>query len=556
MSHTPQAEQAPDPAPATGLAAVEALLAPFARSDAPGLVVGIARKGKLLLRRGYGLASVELGVANTPATRMRIGSTSKHFACLAALLLAEEGKLNLDAGIRGILPELPPLEGEPTLRMLMSHTGGYRCYLDLGFIADGVAIKPKGVALAVQARQIGVNFRPGTQMIYCNGGYQLLSQAIERASGLPYDRFVEARIFAPLGLHDTRSVASDFEIHHGLATLHVPLPDGGWRRGIFPSEELRGDGGLISTVGDMLRWLEHLRSPHKRVGSAETWRQMTTPARLADGTLLPYALGLMVHRYRGADVIHHAGSVVGGSSQMITVPSHALDIIVMNNGALANPTELAWKVIDALLDAELGPAVERADAAAYGPMIGARYFAPASGRVLGFAEVGGKLGLSFCETPATALAVDGTELVSPLQERAYGPLALAANEMACPKGEAPVSISLREGGSRERFERLPAAPPAPAVAGAALLGRYRARDLDADAEVRLHDDQLVLCVFGRHGVNRMTLQPLSNDVFGWRIAEAALPLMGVLCVDRAGGGVTGFRVNSPRTRRLHFARVG
>src|SRR3954464_11816074 len=90
-----------------GVAAFDDIFATVNRSDAPGLVVGVAQQGRPVYRRGFGLASVELGVANTPWTRMRIGSTSKHFPCLAALLLAEEDKLDIDAGIRRYVPELP-----------------------------------------------------------------------------------------------------------------------------------------------------------------------------------------------------------------------------------------------------------------------------------------------------------------------------------------------------------------------------------------------------------------------------------------------------------------
>ncbi|MCA3800299.1 serine hydrolase domain-containing protein, partial [Burkholderia sp.] len=92
---------------------LDALFARFNKCDEPGLVVAVAHQGEVLYRRGFGMASLEHGVANTPATRLRIGSTSKHFTCLAALLLAEDGKLDIDAGIRTYLPELPLLAGDP-----------------------------------------------------------------------------------------------------------------------------------------------------------------------------------------------------------------------------------------------------------------------------------------------------------------------------------------------------------------------------------------------------------------------------------------------------------
>src|SRR5579862_9727210 len=294
----------------TGVAALDDLFQPLLRSDLPGIVVGVAVKGEPVYRKGFGLASIEHGVANTPWTRMRIGSTSKHFACLAALLLVEEGKLDIDVDVRTYLPELPKVEPAPTLRQFMTHTSGLRDYLDVGFLASGMTIKPKGVGLATQVRQGGVNYVAGEKMIYNNGGYHLLSLVIERVSGMPFEQFLKERIFDPLKMVDTRSVPSDFEIHRGTATLHVPQPDGSFRRGIFPTEEVRGEGAIVSTIDDMLAWLAHLRGPHT-VGSEASWAQMTTPARLSNGLTCKYALGLMVDQYRGVDVVHHGGTVIG-----------------------------------------------------------------------------------------------------------------------------------------------------------------------------------------------------------------------------------------------------
>eukprot|EP01034_Spumella_vulgaris_P044516 gene44516-55381_t len=332
----------------TGVAALDDLFAVANRSDAPGLVVGVAQHGETVYRRGFGLASVELAVANTPWTRMRIGSTSKHFTCLAALLLAEEGRLDLDASVRLYVPELPALNGEPTLRQLMNHTGGYRCYLDIGFLADSMAIKPLGQALAAQLRQREANFAPGEKFIYNNSGYHLLSIVIERIGGMPFEAFLAERIFKPLGMQDTVSVPSDFEIHRGMATMHVAQPDGGYKRGIFPTVEVRGEGAMISSIDDMLRWLSHLRGP-KRVGSESSWAQMLALARLNNGVEVPYALGLMRHLYRGVEVVHHAGGVIGGTCQMLTVPSHALDIVIMTNGAPVNAMDLSKRVVDIML---------------------------------------------------------------------------------------------------------------------------------------------------------------------------------------------------------------
>jgi len=535
----------------SGIAALDGIFQAVNKSDAPGLVVGIARGGRPLYRRGFGLASIELGVANTAWTRMRIGSTSKHFTCLAALLLVEEGKLDINAGVRTYLPELPPLKGEPTLRQFMTHTSGYRCYLDAGFLSDGLAIKPKGIALGVQTRQSDVNFAPGEMMLYNNGGYHMLSLVIERVSGVPFERFLEERIFKPMAMFDTKSVPSDFEIHPNMATLHVAQPDGNWRRGIFPTEEVRGEGAMISTVDDMLRWLAHLRTPDT-VGTDETWRQMTTPAILADGAVSTYALGLMVHDYRGVRVIHHAGGVIGGACQMITVPAHELDIIIMTNGAPVNPTELAYKVIDALLgDEVLGQREERASIDRFKSLLGKRYYSPSTGFVCCFADAGGKFGLSILNGAPIPLRDEGEALRIGFEDSAMGPFKFVTTDLA-DQPEPPASIAMSESGCLRTLELLP--DVLPPLAGAALKGRYHSPDLGAEATITAEDDKLKLRIFGAFAINELDIEPVTAEVFN--VAHPSHPqLRMVLTANPQKEAIRGFRIDSGRTRNMRFHRV-
>ncbi|MFJ9990168.1 serine hydrolase domain-containing protein [Pseudomonas putida] len=536
----------------SGTTALDALFQAVNRSDAPGLVAGVAQHGKTLYRRGFGLASVELGVANTPGTRMRIGSSSKHFTCLAALLLAEDGKLDPDASVRRYIPELPQLDAEPSLRQLMTHTGGYRCHLDLGFIANGMAIQPEGFGLAMQLRQSAANFAPGESALYCNSGYHLLSQVIARVSGMPFEQFLQTRIFTPLGMLDTALVPSDLQIHRAMATLHLAQADGRWQRGIFPSEEVLGEGGIISTLDDMLLWLAHLRNP-KILGSAATWVQMTTLATLENGTTLPYALGLMRHDYRGVEVIHHAGGVIGGSSQLLTVPSHELDVVIMTNGALVNPIALANQIVDLLLGDVLGPPASKPSTERFQALVGTRYHAPGDGRVISFADAGGTLGLSFLNSPALPLTDSGDALCIGFQTLAVGPLSVPVGQLD-DRQQAPASLTFSEGGQGAVFERLPEPPPSVAQAGAALVGHYHCLDLDADAWVRFDGQTLNLHVHGALGVSIMPLEALGTEVFGMKSQVPALSLFGIINLERQEGRVTGFSLDTLRTRHLHFQR--
>jgi CubicO group peptidase (beta-lactamase class C family) len=537
--------------------ALDALVAPHARSDAPGFVIGVSHQGRVLLRRGVGMASLEHGVANTTATRMRIGSATKQFACLAVALLAEDGRLELDDPVYRFVPEVPYPLGVPTLRQLMSHTGGLRCHIDLASVAAGLEIQPRGTAMATMKRQAGANFAPGSAQIYCNSGYHLLSVVVDRVAGMPFERFLAERIFLPLGMRDTECLPSDMDLRAGMATLHVPSPEGlagRWRRGIFVSDEVRGEGGMVSTVDDMLAWLAHLRTAPRRVGSEATWQAMMTPAALDNDLVMPYALGLFITRYRGLDLVYHTGAMLGGTCQVLTVPAHALDIVVITNGAPVSPAALAKQVIDTVLaDHVSGPATPKlAGMRRFGPLKGTAW-CDDDGIVVGFDDVGGQLGISYlCSPPAPLLRDEGPRLRVAMEDAGLGPFEFAfADLRSGGAGKAPRRLTLMDCGRAVTLRRLPARAPSVAALTARLAGRYRSDELDADIVIALEADKLVMRLAGRHGFATVDLQPLAEDLLRMAWRDEKPPTMGSLKVDADGG----LRINTFRTRGLRLQRV-
>jgi D-aminopeptidase len=534
---------------------LDALFLGANRSDAPGLVVGVAHQGQVIYRRAFGLASIEHGVANTPRTRMRLASITKHFTCLAALLLAEEGKLDLDAPASKTLPELPALQGMPTLRQFMTHTSGYRCFMDMAYVS-GVAKLDKGRGLAMQFRQTDVNFAPGDSQLYNNGGYELLSEAIARASGTSFEQFMRGRLFRPLGMVDTESVPNDMMIVPGIATFHAMGPDGSWQRGITPIDDNRGAGAIVTTVDDMLRWMAHLRGPARVVGSESTWQQMLTVATLNNGQVTPYACGLNRHLYRGVEVIHHGGGLTGVGTQMVTVPAHGLDIIVMTNGAMVNPVQMGWDIIDALLGEHLvGSAVPMAKSEPYQHLFGARYHGT-SGMLYGFGDAGGMLGLSFLNSPPLPILRDRGEVIGfRMEEAGLGPVEIRVADLApAPDGGAPAELVVTETGTSERFKLLPATAPTASVASKSLLGRYRCHDLNADAQIAFEGEQLVLRIFGSLAGRPFAIQPYSDAAFGLTALDPMMPGFHAMTIEAPSSRVESFRVSAGRARRLQFVR--
>lgn len=538
---------------------LDALFQAWNRSDAPGLIVGVAHQGVPIYRRGFGLASIEHGTTNTPQTKMRIGSTSKHFAALAALLLAEDGKLDIDAPLRTCLPELTGPAGAPTLRQLMNHTGGLRDPYDLPAIllCRGFPFMLfDGAGLELSQRFTSANAAPGERMVYNNNGYHLLSRAIERVSGMGFADVLKQRILGPLGMGDTQLLPSDMTMVPGIASFHQPQPDGSYRRGIYPSEELLGSGGMVSTIDDMLRWLAHLRGS-KKVGSASSWQQMLEQPRYSSGALGDYCFGLTREHYRGVELVHHAGATLGCNTQMLTVPAHGLDIVIIFNRMDSNPSALALKVIDAVLtDAVLSPVIAPVSAEGREDLIG-RWFSPTSRRLFDIVShpVEG-------QAPVLALSVhqqvmgvlkstdSGLRMTSP----AHGAIEVLLPASA---GSQPEQLDFTDSGHLERFTRLPDTGSAAADLAAEIVGDYHYDDLDRRVSMILEDGVLYLDLHPDYGQSRLRLEIISADVCGLKLTGSfpiPVPTAGSLSIERAQGLVTGLWLNSARTRNLWLRR--
>ncbi|MFK0378687.1 serine hydrolase domain-containing protein [Pandoraea sp. NPDC090278] len=535
-------------------ARLDAHLARFNKSDAPGLVVGVARDGRALYRKGFGMTSLEHGVANTPATRMRIGSTSKHFACLAALLLAQDGKLDIDAGVRTYLPEVPVPAGEPTLRQLMTHTSGYRCYLDLSVITQGIAAIGRGMPLEIELRQQDVNFPPGERMMYCNGGYHLLSQIVARVSGMSFEQFLDARIFRVMDMNDTESVGDDLRIRPRMATQHVPDGEGGYLRGLFPSLDVLGEGGIVSTIDDMLRWAAHLRRPD-RLGSPETWREMLTMPKYSSGETGIYALGLMRTPYRNVETIHHAGGVFGGTCQMLTVPSHALDIVLMSNGASVDPVGLATEIVDIVLgDEVLGPPRQAAEPVSANPGLVGKYLSTEPLQLVEIVERDGAFYAAPYNQPHPPQPLIADERGYRIDDGAGARMRIVPHERSA-SGDVP-AIDFVESGHVITLSRHEGTPPVETLGIDGMCGRYFSHDADAHAVVSMEDGTLTLSIRGATGNVRYRLNALTRDVWTFEPADASALSAGTVLVERSEDKASRLSLSTSRTRGLAFSRIG
>jgi CubicO group peptidase (beta-lactamase class C family) len=314
----------------------------------PGCAVGIARGGRTVLERGYGMADIIGDRPITPATILESGSVAKQFTATAVLLLMQDGKLSLEDDARKYLPELPEYGRPITVRHLLTHTSGLREWSNLmawqGW-PRGTRVHTQSDVFDVITRQRALNYPVGDHYSYTNSGFLLLRTLVERVSGKSFVQFTTERIFTPLGMTHTRWRDDYTTLVPGLAQAYGRAPDG-WHLNM-PFDNVIGAGGLLTTVGDWLVWNEALTK--KSLGAA-VGDSITRQMKLTSGLEIQYALGLMVMRYRGLREIAHSGSTAGYSTFLARYPDQDnLSIAVMCNSAGSNATAFTHAIVDALV---------------------------------------------------------------------------------------------------------------------------------------------------------------------------------------------------------------
>lgn len=322
--------------------AIGGFLTSLAQPGQPGLAIGIAHNGKVLFEGTAGLADIESRRPLTPAIGMAIGSTTKHMASLAFLLLCERGRATVDDTVGRYLPHMPSHVRAITIAQLMGHLSGLRDVAELSMLFDGFEQQIElGVILQGYGDVASVDAPPGTRWSYNNGGYLLLSTVLERAWDAPLETVLKDRIFSPAGLESTWLQRFDADASV-IRAKHYHASDATFVRTRRSIEGL-GQGGITASPRDLLRWLGQFAAP--MVGDARSWRYLTTPMRLSNGTPSGYGAGIRLGRYRGLRIMHHPGAVPGGNAQMLRVPDLDLDIVVLANRQDLSAIEIANQLL-------------------------------------------------------------------------------------------------------------------------------------------------------------------------------------------------------------------
>ncbi len=318
--------------------AIDSILADYAAPDGPGASVVVVRNGRVAAQRNYGLADVEARSPVTDRTNFRLASLTKQFTATAILLLAKDGKLDLDEAIGPILPELPPPARGVTVRQLLTHTSGLRAYED--FVPDSQTRQVHDHEVpSLIAHADSAYFPPGTAFRYSNTGYALLSLIVEERSGLPFARFLHGRIFAPLGMDSTVAYEAGVSTVPRRAFGYSRGPNGFRRTDQSSTSAVLGDGGIYTSIHDLLLWNRALDG--RTLVDAAAQRSAWTPARLRDGLATEYGFGWFVTHDDLGTKLWHNGETRGFTNGIVKYPDRGITVIVLTNRTGGAPWDLA-----------------------------------------------------------------------------------------------------------------------------------------------------------------------------------------------------------------------
>ncbi|MBY8822915.1 serine hydrolase domain-containing protein [Sphingomonas colocasiae] len=516
----PSVAAAADPAPD-----IDRLFANW-KSGTPGCAVGIGRKGQPDMVRAYGDADLEHGIGIDANTVIEAGSSSKQFTAAAVLRLAERGQVALTDDVRKYLPELPDYGHAITIDHMLNHTSGLRDWGGVQIIAGWprtTRIYTMDDVLRITVRQKSLNFVPGTRYSYTNTGYNLLALIVERVSGKSLADYSRAEFFEPLGMTHTGWRDEFRRIVKNRAIAYVPSTEGYIQR--MPFENAYGNGGLLTTAGDLLRWNAALSEG--RLGAFVT-KGLETRAMLRSGQEVNYARGLIVGEYRGYREVAHPGATAGYTAWLGRYPQAGLSIALLCNAADIDATGLAHGIANLFL-----PPIPSSVASSARPSV--RQVAPeglfveeATGMPLMLKSEAGKLMLA------------GQGELKPVSETEY------RAEGTVLRFDGRGGFTLRdEFGAISHYRSVAGSAPS-GTELARFAGDYTSDEAEAAYSVTLREGQLTMALRGRPD-EAFPLTPAYRDAF--TIADTLVRFR------RDGqGAISGLSVGNERVWDLRFAR--
>jgi CubicO group peptidase (beta-lactamase class C family) len=333
----------------------------LASSGAPSASIAVVRDGNLVYANAYGRARLDPPAPATPAMRYSIGSISKQFTATAILLLAEEGRLTLDDPVERWVPGLTRGR-DVTIRQLLSMTSGYQDFWPQDYVMPPMLEPITASGILQEWGKKPLDFDPGTRWQYSNTNYVIAGLIVEKAAGMPLLDFLTRRVFGPLGMTtvaDTDNAPlgpDDPERYRRFAlgpARPAPKEGKGW---MFAA------GELAMTATDLAKWDISLMK--RTVLKPESYKQLESEVRLANGVGTGYGLGVSLSLANGRRRVSHGGEVSGFTATNDVYPDDGVAVIALTNiDANAASSQITDRIARLVFDAEDPGAVKAVDQA-------------------------------------------------------------------------------------------------------------------------------------------------------------------------------------------------
>jgi CubicO group peptidase (beta-lactamase class C family) len=309
----------------------------------------VAKDGKIILSKGYGMANYELDVPNTTSAKFKLASISKQFTAMGIMQLQERGLLSVNDPLSKFIPDFPH-GNEITLHHLLTHSSGIFSYTSLPDW-NTLKIQPTNPAAIIElVKTKPLEFTPGKKFSYSNSGYVILTYIIEKVSGKTYEEFMQENIFKPLGMNESgyahnstilKKRASGYSKDNGILKNAAYLDMSG------PS----GAGGLYSTVEDMYKWDRALYTEkliHKK--SLDAMMQSHMPCTTEGECKEHYGYGFIINRDCDLLCITHEGGIDGFSTNIIRYVDNNIAIIILSNFDFSSIGTISKALTDIMFD--------------------------------------------------------------------------------------------------------------------------------------------------------------------------------------------------------------
>ena len=298
----------------------------------PGSQLSIARNGQVIFSKAWGLANLEHNIPLTTNSIIEAGSVSKQFTAAAILLLEQQGKLSMEDDVRKYVPELPDYGTPVKLHHMMHHTSGLK---DWGSIV-AIAGWPRGTkyynnddALEIISRQRNLNNKPGDEFIYSNSNYNLFAIIVRRVSGMSLAAYSQKYIFEPAGMTNTQWRDDPHRIVRGRATAYSKTKTGFQME--MPNEYVYGNGGLLTTTEDLLKWNDFYIGG--KLGTSSLLSNQTKIDKFNNGLMNDYGAGLFIQNLMGSKYINHGGATGSYRANLATFPDLNFSIAFLSNSS-------------------------------------------------------------------------------------------------------------------------------------------------------------------------------------------------------------------------------